>query len=103
MQIRKLVIDNYNCLVDFEIGFNISQNEGSSTILIGENGTGKSTLLERIIEILMSFRVDSIEENINYGYELGYLYKGSIVSIYQYDDHYRIDIIIMFVQAKSKR
>lgn len=92
MQIRKLVIDNYNCLVDFEIGFNISQNEGSSTILIGENGTGKSTLLERIIEILMSFRIDSIEENINYGYELEYLYKGSIVSIYQYDHHYRIDI-----------
>ena len=67
MQIRRLAIDNYNCLVNFEIGFNISQNEGSSTILIGENGTGKSTLLERIIEILMSYRVDSIEETINYG------------------------------------
>lgn len=92
MQIRRLVIDNYNCLVNFEIGFNISQSEGSSTILIGENGTGKSTLLERIIEILMSFRVDSIEENINYGYELEYLYKGSNISIYQYDHHYRIDI-----------
>ena len=92
MQIRKLVIDNYNCLVNFEIGFNISEEEGSSTVLIGENGTGKSTLLERIIEILMSFRVDSIEENINYGYELEYLYKGSNVSIYQYDHHYRIDI-----------
>ena len=46
MQIRRLAIDNYNCLVNFEIGFNISQDEGSSTILIGENGTGKSTLLE---------------------------------------------------------
>lgn len=92
MQIRKLVIDNYNCLVNFEIGFNISQSEGSSTILIGENGTGKSTLLERIIEILMSFRVDSIEENINYGYELEYFYKGSNISIYQYDHYYKIDI-----------
>ena len=88
MQIRRLAIDNYNCLVNFEIGFNISQNKGSSTILIGENGTGKSTLLERIIEILMSFRVDSIEENINYGYELEYLYKGSNITIHQFAHHY---------------
>lgn len=92
MQIRRLAIDNYNCLVNFKIGFNISQNEGSSTILIGENGTGKSTLLERIIEILMSFRVDSIEETINYGYELEYLYKGSNITIHQFAHHYKIDI-----------
>lgn len=92
MQIRKLVIDKYNCLVDFEIGFNISEDEGSSTVLIGENGTGKSTFLEKVIEIMMSFRIDSVEENINYGYEFEYYYKGSNIVIHQHAHHYKIDI-----------
>ena len=92
MQIRKLVIDKYNCLVDFKIGFNISEDEGSSTVLIGENGTGKSTFLEKVIEIMMSFRIDSVEENINYGYEFEYYYKGSNIVIHQHAHQYKIDI-----------
>ena len=92
MQIRRLVIDKYNCLADFEIGFNISENEGSSTVLIGENGTGKSTFLEKIIEIMMSFRIDSVEENISYGYEFEYYYKGSNIVIHQHAHYYKIDI-----------
>ena len=68
MQIRRLKINDNKCLVDFEINF-VTNDGGSSTILIGENGTGKSTMLESILEILMSFDSDAIEKKISYDYE----------------------------------
>ena len=54
MQIKRLQIDDYLCLVDFDIVFD-TVSGGSSTILIGENGAGKSTMIECILNILMSF------------------------------------------------
>ena len=77
MQVKRLCIDDHLCLVDFEINFNVI-NGGSSTVLIGENGTGKSTMLEVILEILMSFDSPSIEKLINYNYTLEYEYGQEI-------------------------
>lgn len=91
MQIRRLKINDYKCLVDFEINF-ATNDGGSSTILIGENGTGKSTMLESILEILMSFDSDAIEKKISYDYEFEYFYGGSNISIYQRDKTYQINI-----------
>lgn len=91
MQIRRLKIDDHKCLVDFEINF-ATNNSGSSTILIGENGTGKSTMLESILEILMSFDSDAIGKKINYDYELEYFYGGSTIIIYRRDKTYQINI-----------
>lgn len=54
MQIKRLRIDKHLCLVDFDIRF-ATVSGGSSTILIGENGAGKSTMIECILNILMSF------------------------------------------------
>ena len=51
MQILKLRIDDHRCLVDFDIDFNINTSGGNSTILIGEHGTGKSTMLQAILLI----------------------------------------------------
>jgi predicted ATP-binding protein involved in virulence len=51
MQIKRLQIDDYLCLVDFDIVFDTVLG-GSSTILIGENGAGKSTMIECILNIL---------------------------------------------------
>ena len=45
MQIKRLQIDDYLCLVDFDIVFD-TVSGGSSTILIGENGAGKSTMMK---------------------------------------------------------
>ncbi len=73
MQITKLKINNYLCLVDFQIKFQID-NHGSLTVLIGENGTGKSTMLDAILEILMSFDSPIIEKRIGYAYEIEYKY-----------------------------
>lgn len=91
MQIRRLKINDHKCLVDFEINF-VTNDGGSSTILIGENGTGKSTVLESILEILMSFDSDAIEKKISYDYEFEYFYGGSNISIYQRDKTYQINI-----------
>ncbi|MHB9070483.1 MAG: AAA family ATPase [Sedimentisphaerales bacterium] len=49
--IKKLIIQNYKCFEDTPINFHIPDgtNEGSGlNILIGENGTGKTTILEAI-------------------------------------------------------
>ncbi len=92
MQILKLRIDDHRCLVDFDIDFNINTSGGSSTILIGENGTGKSTMLQAILEILTSFDSDAVAKKINYQYEFEYYYKGSIIKIQQSEGHYVIQI-----------
>ena len=63
MQIQRLFINEKRCLVDFDIHFQ-TEDGASTTILIGENGTGKSTMMESILEILMSFDSPSIEKQI---------------------------------------
>ena len=77
MQIKRLRIDDYLCLVDFDISFQTARG-GSSTILIGENGTGKTTMIETILEILMSFDSHAVEKRIYYNYEIEYEYADSI-------------------------
>ena len=80
MQIKKLKIDDHLCLVDFEINFQ-TVNGGSSTILIGENGTGKSTMIDTVLEILMSFDIPFIEAGIDYNYEIEYDYAQTVYKI----------------------
>lgn len=92
MQILKLRIDDHRCLVDFDIDFNINTNGGSSTILIGENGTGKSTMLQSVLEILTSFDSNAVAKRINYQYEFEYYYKGSVIKIQHSDKNYVIQI-----------
>ena len=91
MQIKRLWVNDHLCLVDFEIKFN-TINGGSSTILIGENGTGKSTMLETILEILMSFDSPSIEKNIKYDYTIEYEYAQKNISIVKMGHNYLIRI-----------
>lgn len=91
MQIKRLCVNDHLCLVDFEINFH-TINGGSSTILIGENGTGKSTMLETILEILMSFDSPSIEKNIDYDYLMEYEYAQRRHCIQKVDHDYRVDV-----------
>lgn len=91
MQIKRLTIDNYKCLVDFEIDFDI-KNGGSSTILIGQNGTGKSTMIDVMLQIMMSFDSPVVERNIEFNYEIEYLYAGQDVSIKKIRHYY--DIVV---------
>lgn len=90
MQIKRLCVDDHICLVDFEINFN-TINGGSSTILIGENGRGKSTMIETILEIFMSFDSPSIEKIIDYNYTIEYEYAQSLHSIEKSGYEYRLE------------
>ncbi len=90
MQIIRLNVDDNKCLVDFDIHFEIDREHGSSTVLIGENGTGKSSMLQTVLEIMMSFDSDSVEKRINYQYSIEYFYKGSTILIQQSEKRYNI-------------
>ena len=100
MQIKHLHVSENKCLVDFDIQMEIKQKkdnsteeeQGNSTILIGENGTGKSTMLKTILEILMSFESGVIEKNISYDYEIEYFYKGNNIIIHKKGKIYDIEI-----------
>lgn len=102
MQIKRLCVNDHLCLVDFEINFN-TINGGSSTILIGENGTGKSTMLETILEILMSFDSPSIEKNIDYDYTIEYEYAQKKISIRKVGHSYQITIDDRVVEGSYQK
>ncbi len=89
MQIKSLKIDNHLCLVDFSISFS-TVDGGSSTILIGENGTGKSTMIDAVLEILMSFNSPAIENRIDYNYEINYEYAQTPHKITKDGHRYRL-------------
>ena len=96
MQIKRLFIDNYLCLVNFDICFQ-TINGGSSTIIIGENGSGKSTMLKAVLDIIMSFdmlsmRSYAIENKIHYNYLLEYEYAQQEISIEKNGNIYTVFI-----------
>lgn len=89
MQIKRLSIDDHLCLVDFDIRF-ATVSGGSSTVLIGENGAGKSTMIECVLNILMSFDSPAIEKQIDYSYFLEYEYAQKEIYICKDGRSYRV-------------
>ncbi len=55
--LKRLYVDNFRCLVDFELNFN------SINLLLGDNGTGKSTVFDVLgkLQLLIS-NGDAVEE-----------------------------------------
>ena len=102
MQIKRLQIDNHLCLVDFDIVFN-SVSGGSSTILIGENGAGKSTMIESVLNILMSFDSPTIEKQIDYDYSMEYEYAQKAIRIVKNEKNYRIEVDGEFCEGSYRR
>lgn len=102
MQIKRLRIDDHLCLVDFDIKF-ATVSGGSSTILIGENGAGKSTMMECILSILMSFDSPAIEKQIDYNYFFEYEYAQKEISIIKSGRDYRITVDGFTVTGSYKK
>lgn len=92
VQIIRLKIDNNKCLDDFNIRFEIDKEHGSSTVLIGENGTGKSSMLQAVLTIMMSFDSEAVEKTITYPYSIKYFYKGSIITLNRSGKNYTVSI-----------
>ena len=68
MQLKKLYIDDYKILKDFTIEFPYDFKKYIS-VLIGTNGSGKSTILEAIAQIFSSVYLN---ETAKFGFELEY-------------------------------
>ena len=75
MRLDWLRIPNYRNLRDFEIDFDESQ---PTTVLLGRNGSGKSNLLEAIVEI---FRDLELGHSPAFAYELRYVCREQTIEI----------------------
>lgn len=91
MQILELKIDNYKCLMDFEIKFE-KNDSGSSTVLIGENGTGKSSMMEAILRILAAFDSSVVAKERNFNFYLKYYYAGEFIIVKKEESTYSLFI-----------
>jgi energy-coupling factor transporter ATP-binding protein EcfA2 len=67
MRLDRLSIPNYRNLRSFEIDFDELQ---PTTVLIGRNGSGKSNLIEAIVEIFRELELDSAP---SFAYQLRYV------------------------------
>jgi hypothetical protein len=75
MRLDRLSIPNYRNLRAFEIDFDENQ---PTTVLIGRNGTGKSNLIEAIVEI---FRELELGGAPGFAYTLQYVCRGHTIRI----------------------
>lgn len=91
MQIKRIYIDKNLCLENFDIRF-ATKNGGSSTILIGPNGSGKSTMLKSLLSIMMSFDSMVVAKNLNFNYEMEYVYAEKEIYIKKNGFNYDISI-----------
>jgi len=70
MRIDKLTLKDFKNLHNFSVNFD---EESLTTVIVGQNGTGKSNLLEALIII---FRDLDLGETTDFGYQLDYLCRG---------------------------
>ena len=91
MKIKRLWVSQNRCLKDFNIEFDTSDS-GTSTILIGGNGTGKTTLIETILEIVCSFDSLGSEMEPKYDYIFEYEFRRCNVVIKKEKQNYSLII-----------
>jgi predicted ATPase len=75
MKLERLSIPNYRNLRSFEINFGESQ---PTTVLIGRNGSGKSNLIEAIVEIFRELELGSVP---GFGYQLQYVCRDHTIQL----------------------
>lgn len=77
MRLLRVYIDGYRNLKDVTVDFD---KESLTTVVIGENGSGKSNLIEAIVEV---FRAHDLDQpgNIRFNYEIEYMIRGWHVTV----------------------
>jgi len=75
MRIDRLKVDDFKNLRDFEIDFDESQ---PTTIVLGKNGSGKSNLIEALIEIFRDLEEGKVS---SFPYEIHYLCHNHRISV----------------------
>jgi predicted ATPase len=76
VRLDRLVIPNYRNLRSFDIDFDESQ---STTVLLGRNGSGKSNLIEAIVEIFRELEAGSAPP---FAYTLEYVCRNHAIKIH---------------------
>jgi ABC-type cobalamin/Fe3+-siderophores transport system ATPase subunit len=70
MRLKRLWIDGFKNLNDFEINF---ENNNGKTVLIGNNGSGKSNILEAISAIFIGlYKLNTPQRKPNFEYKIEY-------------------------------
>ncbi len=92
MQITRIKVEAYKCLKNFEIEFDLHDDDTDNLFLIvGENGSGKSSLYELIVQIFMSFDSPAVKRDmINTDYEIEYIHAGSRYCIIKCGEKYTL-------------
>src|SRR5437867_6087691 len=75
MRLAELWVDQFKNLRDLRVRFD---QESPYTVLVGENGSGKSNLIEAITWI---FRSLDLEEPAPFGYEISYSCRGHDIKV----------------------
>lgn len=75
MRLDRLKIPNYRNLRGFEIDFDESR---ATTVLLGRNGTGKSNLIEAIVEIFRELELGGVP---SFAYQLEYVCHGHTIQV----------------------
>ena len=76
MRLLRVWIDGYRNLNDVTVDF--SEND-LTTVIIGENGTGKSNLIEAIVKVFQSLDLGS--GNPGFAYDFQYICRGEKISV----------------------
>jgi len=76
MRLDRVYIDGFKNLKDVEVRFD---TECLTTVIIGQNGAGKSNLIEAVTEIFRA--VDLNERNLRFTYEVEYKIRGQSITL----------------------
>ncbi|HZF95531.1 MAG TPA: AAA family ATPase [Allosphingosinicella sp.] len=78
MRLLRVYIDGYRNLKNVEINFD---KESLTTVIIGENGSGKSNLIEAIVEVFRAWDLRE-QRSLKFGYAIDYEIGGELVRIW---------------------
>lgn len=84
MQIQKWKIDNYHGILNMNLTFPINESSGA-VILLGENGSGKSTTLEMLLRFFAAFDSPTFVSEFKSDFEIVYRIGTYDVRIQQKD------------------
>ncbi len=95
MQLKRLYIKEYKLFKDFTYEFPCDYQRYIN-VLIGINGSGKSTILEAIAEI---FSCVVLGEKAKFGFELEYSVRLEELEEYSFGGEFKIDFLLIKIKA----
>jgi predicted ATPase len=105
MQIQYIKISGFKALKDFEIHFNACETGESLAVLIGENGAGKSTVLEAILRVFGSFYSNKIANEYRFDFEIKYIHAAKEVNMICNNKTYKVKLLenneVVFAESGS--